>query len=418
MMSLEAAQPISNTSPAARHDRWVLFMVSSVRKASSLTVRNRAVRRIFGAEVAIRRDSYCLRPVVFSLDPGPLHRPLGVVFGAERGGGLAWLGVERAGAETFVLLPPAENANAAASLARERLARSSGVAAEPGGIVFARGELDEAQVRALADAAADAGERPRSRVLVLARRAARATDRASSTEVAAVAQLVASADAARAGDFARWLAAPREPALASARGVVDGLRVSVLGIAAGRPLPGRDEGMAALLLTDATFAPGMVAPFAAELAERSFGQVAGVRASDRDDAIVVVATSAAGTTPLTNDSIGGRTLLVGAVAVAQALVQQLLEKSGPSAAPVLVVQITVSGALDGEQAAAVAEAIAVERPAPEALADAVARIAAGAGVRVDRSKLHADWKRNAARAALRVDLGLAHASATRWTAFA
>jgi N-acetylglutamate synthase/N-acetylornithine aminotransferase len=143
-----------------------------------------------------------------------------------------------------------------------------------------------------------------------------------------------------------------------------------------------------------------------------------VRAPDRDDAIVVVATSAAGTTPLANDSIGGRTLLVGAVAVAQALVQQLLEKSGPAAAPALVVQITVSGALDGEQAAAVAEAIAVERPAPEALADAVARIAAGAGVRVDRSKLHADWKRNAARAALRVDLGLAHASATRWTAFA
>jgi hypothetical protein len=398
----------------------MLFMDFSVRKASSLTVRNRAVHSIFGAEVAIRRAGYCLRPVVFSLDPGPLHRPLGVVFGAERGGGLAWIGVERAGAETFVLLPPAENANAAARLAREQLARASGVQSTPAasGIVFARGELDETEVRALADAAADAGKRPRSRVLVLARRAARATDRASSIEVADVAKLVASADAARAMDLARWLAAPRDPALASARGVVDGLRVSVLGIAAGRPLPGRDEGIAALLLTDAAFAPGMVAPFAAELAERCFGQVAGVRAPDRDDAIVVVATSAAGTTPLANDSIGGRTLLVGAVAVAQALVQQLLEKSGPAAAPALVVQITVSGALDGEQAAAVAEAIAVERPAPEALADAVARIAAGAGVRVDRSKLHADWKRNAARAALRVDLGLAHASATRWTAFA
>ena len=67
---------------------------------------------------------------------------------------------------------------------------------------------------------------------------------------------------------------------------------------------------------------------------------------------------------------------------------------------------------------AVAEAIAAEPPAPDALADAVARIAAGAGVRVERSKLFADWKRNATRAALRVDLGLAQASATRWTAFA
>jgi hypothetical protein len=88
---------------------------------------------------------------------------------------------------------------------------------------------------------------------------------------------------------------------------------------------------------------------------------------------------------------------------------------GPTA---LVVQITVSGAFDVEQAVAVAEAIAAEPPAPDALADAVARIAAGAGVRVERSKLFADWKRNATRAALRVDLGLAQASATRWTAFA
>jgi N-acetylglutamate synthase/N-acetylornithine aminotransferase len=201
------------------------------------------------------------------------------------------------------------------------------------------------------------------------------------------------------------------------------VRVSTLGIAAGRPLPARDEGITALLLTDATFGTGALARFAAELAERSFAQLAGVHAPHRDDAIVVVATGAAGTTPLTLDALGGRTLLVGAVAVAQSLVQQLLEHSDPAdagftAGPALVVQITVSGARDVEQAAAVAEAIAVERPAPEALADAVARIAAGAGVRVERLKLFADWKRNAARAALRVDLGLAQASATRWTAFA
>ena len=230
-----------------------------------------------------------------------------------------------------------------------------------------------------------------------------------------VAAVIAAADVGRAPALARWLAAPRATALASARGVVDGVRVSVLGIAAGRPLPRRDEGITALLLTDATFGTGALARFAAELAERSFAQVAGVHAPHRDDAIVVVATGAAGTTPLTLDALGGRTLLVGAVAAAQSLVQQLLERSEPSA---LVVQITVSGAPDVEVATRVAEAIATERPAPEALADAVARIAVGAGVRVDRMKLFADWKRNATRAALRVDLGLAQASATRWTAFA
>jgi len=359
--------------------------------------------------------------VVFSLDPGPLHRPLGVVFGAggEGDGGLAWIGVERPGAETFTLLPPAEVANAAGRWTRTQQGIARGGAADgaASGLVFVRGAVDEARVKALAQAAADAAQRPVQRVAVLARGGG------GGEKAGDVASVVAAADPARAPDLARWLAAPRAPALASARGVVDGVRVSTLGIAAGRPLPRRGEGMTALLLTDATFGTGALARFAAELAERSFAQLAGVHAPHRDDAIVVVATGAAGTTPLTLDALGGRTLLVGAVAVAQSLVQQLLEHSDPAnagaaAGAALVVQITVSGALDVEQAAAVAEAIAVERPAPDALADAVARIAAGTGVQVERSKLFTDWKRNAARAALRVDLGLAQASATRWTAFA
>ncbi len=350
--------------------------------------------------------------MVFSLDPGPLHRPLGVVFGAEGdgSGGLAWIGVERPGAETFALLPPAEVANAAGRWTRTHQDDARGGAADgaASGIVLVRGEIDEAQVKALAQAAANAAQRPLQRIAVLARGSV-------GGPVDDVAAVIAAADVGRAPALARWLAAPRATALASARGVVDGVRVSVLGIAAGRPLPRRDEGITALLLTDATFGTGALARFAAELAERSFAQVAGVHAPHRDDAIVVVATGAAGTTPLTLDALGGRTLLVGAVAAAQSLVQQLLERSEPSA---LVVQITVSGAPDVEVATRVAEAIATERPALEALADAVARIAVGAGVRVDRMKLFADWKRNATRAALRVDLGLAQASATRWTAFA
>jgi hypothetical protein len=357
--------------------------------------------------------------VVFSLDSGPLHRPLGVVFGAQRegGGGLAWIGVERPGAESFVLLPPAEVANAAGRWTRTQQGIARGGAADgaASGLVLVRGAVDETQVKALAQATASAAQRPVQRVAVLARGGVGGPARD-------VASVVAAADPAHAPELARWLAAPRAPALASARGVVDGVRVSTLGIAAGRPRPQRDDGVTALLLTDATFATNALARFAAELAERSFSQLAGVHAPHKDDAIVVVASGAAGTTPLTLDALGGRTLLVGAVAVAQSLVQQLLEHSDPAdagaaAGAALVVQITVSGALDVEQAAAVAEAIAAERPAPDALADAVARIAAGAGVRVERSKLFTDWKRNATRAALRVDLGLAQASATRWTAF-
>lgn len=354
--------------------------------------------------------------MAFSLDAGPLHRPLGVVFGAPREGegGLAWIGVERPGAETFALVPPPEVANAAGRWTRAQQAIARGGAADgaASGVVLVRGAVGEAQGKTLAQAAAGAAKRPVERIAVVAR-----GDSGGAVPAGDVATVIAQADATKAPDFARWLAAPRTPAVSSARGVVDGVRVSALGIAAGRPLPDRSEGVTALLLTDATFATNALARFAAELAERSFGQVAGIHVPHRDDAIVVVATGAAGTSPLTLDALGGKTLLVGAVAVAQSLVQQLLERSEPSA---LVVQITVSGAHDAEQAAAVAEAIAAQRPAPlspDALADAVARIAAGAGVRADRSKLHADWKRNAARAALRVDLGLAQASATRWTAF-
>jgi len=311
----------------------------------------------------------------------------------------------------------AEVASAAGRWTRAQQGSARGGAADgaASGLVFVRGDVDEAQVKALAQAAASAAQRPLQRIAVLARGG-------GGGAAGDVASVIGAADPAHAPDLARWLAAPRAPALASARGVVDGVRVSTLGIAAGRPRPQRDDGVTALLLTDATFATNALARFAAELAERSFGQVAGIHVPHRDDAIVVVATGAAGTSPLTLDALGGKTLLVGAVAVAQNLVQQLLERSDPAGtgdatSAALVVQITVSGALDVEQAAAVAEAIAAERPSPDALADAVARIAAGAGVRVERSKLFTDWKRNAARAALRVDLGLAQASATRWTAF-
>jgi hypothetical protein len=368
--------------------------------------------------------------VVFSLDPGPLHRPLGVVFGAGRAaagrvdGGVGWVGIERPGAELFALVPPPAVANAAGRFTRAQQERGGAALEAAGGIVVAHGEVDDARVKALALAAARAARRPHGRIAVLARRPSYGeTAGGAIVGPVGVAEVVAHSEATLAPEFSRWLAAPRAAAVSSARGVVDGVRVSTLGIAAGRPLPGRSEGVTALLLTDATFATNALPRFAAELAERSFGQVAGIHVPHRDDAIVIVATGAAGTSPLTLDALGGKTLLVGAVAVAQSLVQQLLEHSDPAnagaaAGAALVVQITVSGALDVEQAAAVAEAIAVERPAPDALADAVARIAAGTGVQVERSKLFTDWKRNAARAALRVDLGLAQASATRWTAFA
>src|SRR5262245_50221698 len=82
------------------------------------------------------------RPVVFSLDPGALHRPLGVAFGA-RGAAAAepaasgWIGVElpvhRAvdltgapirGAPLALVLPRAELCGAAGAFSRGQLARS------------------------------------------------------------------------------------------------------------------------------------------------------------------------------------------------------------------------------------------------------------------------------------------------------
>lgn len=340
--------------------------------------------------------------MVFSLDPGALHRPLGVAFGGEP---LAsgWIGVElparrsfdaasapERGAPVALALPPPDRCGAAGAVARARLERSGGLAR---GLLLAPAPASAAEVEALSTAAArDAGVAP-GELLVLARPAS-----------------VAVASSARA----------------SARGVIDGMSTSLLGLAAGRPLPKRSEPVVALLLTDASLRPATLERLLNEVAVASFGSVAGLATPGRDDALVALATGVAGGEPLEVDSLGWRTLKVGAIAVAQRLVRELLERSAPGA---LVIQLTVSGAASEEEAARVTETLALAlhedrelrrellRPnAKDATAGRLAPFFASVGVAAPA--LRSAVSRRTRLLAWRVDLGGGAATATRWSALA
>jgi len=349
--------------------------------------------------------------MVFSLDPDALHRPLGVTFGGgDRGEPLPlnWIKIElpahvvndaigvggivgaagHRGASVATILPPAERCGAAGTFTREQLKRSGGRAR---GLLLARTPASDAEVHALADDAARAAGVASHEVLVVAR-----------PDEVTVASSVR----------------------ASARGIVDGMGVSLLGIAAGRPLPRRDAPVVALLLTDATLRPPLLERLLNEVAERSFGSVAGLRTPRPDDALLALATGAVGGDPLEPNSIGLRTLKVGAIAVTQSLVHQLLERSAPKA---LVVQLTVQGAASDDDAARTAETLAAALQdevelrrallAPKAtdeLASRLAPLLARAGVAA--AKLQSGVTRRPKLLAWRVDLGAGGATATRWTA--
>lgn len=352
--------------------------------------------------------------MVFSLDPGALHRPLGVAFGARGGAGAAaaeplasgWIGIElprrRAsgafdpagadarGAPVALALPPPELCGAAGTVARERLRRSSGTTR---GLLLAKTPASEAEVVTLSESAARAAGIAAGELLVLARPAE-----------------VTVASSARA----------------SARGVIDGMRVSLLGLAAGRPLPRRSEPLVALLLTDAALQPATLERLLHEVALASFGTVAGLSTPGRDDALLAVATGLAGGEPLAVDSLGWRTLKVGAIAVAQRLVRELLEKTASGA---LVIQLTVSGAAGEAEAARVTEALALalhenrelrsELLQPKGKPATAERLAPSlASVGVAAPALRSAVSRRTRLLAWRVDLGGGAAAATRWSALA
>jgi hypothetical protein len=349
--------------------------------------------------------------VVFSLDPGALHRPLGVTFGA--GGDDAaeplpqgWIGVElpahrvneigggagRLGASTAMVLPPPERCGAAGRFAREQLKRSGGLAR---GLLLARAPASDAQVRLLAEEAARAADVAMDEVVVVAR----------PNEVTL-----------------------KSSARASARGIIDGMRVSLLGIAAGRPLPRRDAPVVALLLTDASLRPALLERLLNEVAERSFGSVAGLRTPGPDDSLLALATGAVGSDPLELDSLGFRTLKVGAIAVAQSLVRQLLERSAPAGLhETLVVQLTVQGAASDDDAVRATEVLALALGdeaelrralvAPKTQGDLARRLASLLShAHVASAKLQSGVVRRPKLLAWQVDLGAGAATATRWTA--
>jgi len=349
--------------------------------------------------------------VVFSLDPGALHRPLGVAFGARGAAGAAateplasgWIGVElpphRAfdptgadarGAPVALLLPPPELCGAAGKVARERLRRSGGTSR---GLLLAKAPAGESEVATLSEAAARAAGLAAGELLVLARPA----------EVTV-----------------------EGSARASARGVIDGMRVSLLGLAAGQPVPRRNEPLVALLLTDAALQPATLERLLNEVALASFGTVAGLAKPGRDDALVALATGVSGGAPLEVGSLGWRTLRVGAVAVAQRLVRQLLERSAPGA---LTIQLTISGAASDEAAAHAAETLALSLHAgaelrralvePNGRSDVAGLLAPHlAAASLAAPALRSAVTRRAGLLAWRIDLGSGAATATRWSAIA
>ena len=195
--------------------------------------------------------------------------------------------------------------------------------------------------------------------------------------------------------------------VASARGIVDGHRVSLLGVAAGPiGVPGR-SGLDFFLLTDAKLATAALAELHVQLFARSFGTVAGV-------ALARHATFATGRTleaPIAAGSLGATTLLVGAAAVAQSLVQQLLRATAGDEGR--VVQITVERATDRTAAEAMAEALAADLELRARLATAKGPALALAGIpRTAKLRLTRDGR----SAALQLDLAAGTFASTRWIA--
>jgi hypothetical protein len=229
---------------------------------------------------------------------------------------------------------------------------------------------------------------------------------------------------------------------ASARGAIEGFRVRLLGVAAGRPFadaPPRGkqaderasarEPLEAVLLTDARVTPDALDRLLREMVQRGFSTLAGRAARGAGDSIVALASGLAGDRDLEPDSPGLKELLAGGVAVAQALVRRLLEESfAPARAR--VVQVSVGGGRADEEAARIAEALAAEAALRAALA-APARStsrADGAREQVERARdalralghpqatARVVFSPGGEQAALGVDLRRGSCSATRWTA--
>ncbi len=232
----------------------------------------------------------------------------------------------------------------------------------------------------------------------------------------------------RTGGYATDVALPAIPlVVASARGTVEGHRVSLLGFAAGRPSQDERAARGALqvvLLTDARLAPSPLEKLLRELAARSFATIAGLEPRLGSASIVALANGVAGEAELAGGSSGYRSLLVGGVAVAQVLVRRLLEEAfAPARAR--IVQITVSGGADDAEAARGAEALA----AAPTLRSALTRLAARSGdASPALSALRAAGYPDASarivvaprgdQAAVGADLRRGAATATRWTSVA
>jgi N-acetylglutamate synthase/N-acetylornithine aminotransferase len=222
--------------------------------------------------------------------------------------------------------------------------------------------------------------------------------------------------------------------VASARGVVDGQRASVLGVASGHVLPDDRASLRAWLLTDARPSRATLSELLRETSSRSFATIAGLASAPRES-VVALANGLAGAQELELGSIGSTTLLVGLVAVAQLLVRQLLEQSC-APRPALLVQVSVIGASDAAAATRLAESVAASAAVRAALGEgqeqresraprdsksvesALLATIAAAGEHADESRptVRVVSSRDGATIAIGVELDRGAASATRWTA--
>ncbi len=214
-------------------------------------------------------------------------------------------------------------------------------------------------------------------------------------------------------------------AVASGRGIVDGYGVSVLVLASGRMAPpGSRTALQVTIATDARLDSAPLELLLRTTFDRSFATIAGLAAPHPDDRVLALASGLTGMGPLAPDSMGSRTLLVGCVAIAQAATHTLLQHAFPPHSAHLL-QISVTGASDADEAAATAEALARDSTIGGAipttitagdLEAAVRRLLTERGLPLVRMiARHASGSR---QSALSAELARGHASATRWTAMA
>ena len=348
--------------------------------------------------------------MAFTIDKSASDRPLGFAAALAPDGASplrGWIAVEqhasdRPGATVAALLPPRDAAGAANRFTLAQLRRSS---ATLRALAFVPAALDEEACARLAErvpraAGIAAGIAPEQIAFAPLEGGASATVRvAASAEFPWVAK-------ASPATFTRLCAALRTSTMpftaASTRGIVDGHKVSLLGVASGRLRPDDRGALRVTLLTDARVSSATLEGLLEQAARLAIVTLAGFATPHPDDGIVAVASGLAGAAPIDPGTIGFETLRVATTALLQTLGRNLLEQAWQPE-PACVIQVSVVGGRDAADAAREAETRAAD---PELLA----LVAGDSAPTANRRR-----SRDGSQAAIVFDLARGGTSATRWT---